>query len=138
MQEIQEERSLNFGKSIRPIDKDVVAVLNSGDKPKFTRAEIGKAHKAFVTVQHARVKMCGHKYVPSQEPRHRNCEACWFVFFQNHGEIVQQLDEIFTIHGEYQLRNIGIATTKCVNNFKKFMATLAQWKQAQAEAEANA
>jgi hypothetical protein len=80
------------------------------------------------TLKLQRVPMCGHKFTPGQEPRHRNCESCWFTFFQVHGELTQSLDEVFAKYGESGLRHLKPA--KYVKNFLRFMSTIATWKEA--------
>ena len=79
-------------------------------------------------LRYQRVPMCGHKFIPGHEPRHRNCEACWFTFFQVHGELTQSCDQVFAELGEPALRQLRPG--KFVKNFLKFMSTLAQWQEA--------
>jgi hypothetical protein len=95
-----------------------------------------------VTVKLQKVEPCGHKFVPGEEPRHRNCTPCWFAYFQVNGEITKAADEVFQEQGESGLRQL--ATPKFVKNFLMFMGALAQWEAlnkaaqvAQAEAEAS-
>jgi hypothetical protein len=79
-----------------------------------------------VTVKNQVIQSCGHKFVPGQEPRHRNCTPCWFTYFQVNGEITKAADEVFQESGEAGLRQL--ATPKFVKNFLMFMGALAQWK----------
>ena len=65
----------------------------------ITRGEFKNDRKLHVTVRHRELPRCGHKLVLGTEPRHRNCEVCWFTFFQLHGELVQSLDEAYAKHG---------------------------------------
>ena len=87
-------------------------------------------------IRFQRLPICKHKFVHGSEPRHRNCESCWFAFFQIHGEITQLADEIHSKHGLPGLRQLK--GPKFAKNFTKFMATLAVWKKATEEAKQNA
>jgi hypothetical protein len=80
------------------------------------------------TLQYQRIPMCGHKFRPSMEPRHRNCESCWFTFFNVHGELTKAVDEVFTQFGESGL--MQLRGPKFTRNFTKFMSTIASWKKA--------
>lgn len=79
------------------------------------------------TLRYQRIPMSGHKFVPQREPRHRNCEADWFVFFQVHGEFTQAIEELYQ-------KNPAILRTikgpKFVKNFLKFMSTVAAFQSA--------
>lgn len=80
------------------------------------------------TIKYQRVSMCGHKLILNREPKHRNCESCWFTFFSLHKELVESCDGVFKQFGENGLRKIR--GPKFASNYVKFMATLAQWKKA--------
>lgn len=93
---------------------------------KITLSDIKKFNKIYVTVQHPRVKECGHRFDEFHEPRH-NCEFCWFAFFNTHGDLVKTVDEIF--HKENGIHVLtALKGKKFVRNFTKFMSTVAQWK----------
>ena len=84
-------------------------------------------------IRYQRLPVCHHKFVPGAEPRHRNCESCWFAFFQIHGEIVQAADEV---HSKYGISGLAqLRGQKFAQNFTKFMATVAVWKKAMEEAK---
>lgn len=85
------------------------------------------------TLMYRRIPMCGHALIPGKEPRHRNCEACWFTFFKIHGELSQSCDEVFSKFGENGLKQLRPG--KFTRNFLKFMATLAVWKKAMDQVE---
>lgn len=97
------------------------------DEKKVTLSEIKKLRKQFWTVQREVVAMCGHKIVHETPPKN-NCEVCWFAWFQNHGELVQELDKCFTEeeYGDQILTSIW--GSKFVKNFLAFMSTVANWK----------
>lgn len=85
-----------------------------------------------------RVPVCGHKFAPGQEPRHRNCEPCWFLLFASHKELVEGCDEVFKQFGQEGLAQIR--GPKFAKNYVKFMSTLASWKEVaeQSNQEVNA
>ena len=92
--------------------------------PKITRAQIGKIRKQHITVQHSRVVGCGHRLDLKRQPRHNNCENCWWAWFQNNGEMVKTADEAFQSgHPEIIVMLQG---NKFYKNFLKFMATVAR------------
>jgi hypothetical protein len=93
---------------------------------KLTPLEIRKLRKQYVTVKLPRVSPCNHRLDLSRQPRNRNCQMCWFAWFQNHGEIVQQLDEMFQEHGANLI--ISLQGQKFYHRWRQFMATIAQWK----------
>jgi len=91
-----------------------------------TAGELKKAHKLYVTIQHPKVIACGHRLDLSRPPRHRGCENCWFAWFNNHGEIVQQLDEMHVAGGDDII--VRLQGKKFLHRWKQFMATVAQMK----------
>jgi hypothetical protein len=108
----------------------IVKGENGEDKEEveITRGEFKEDRRLHFTVRRGRLPRCGHKFDPTSEPRHRNCEVCWFTFFNTNGSVVQTCDEIvskFGLKGLIQIRGKEFA-----KNYIKFMATLAQWKQA--------
>ena len=100
----------------------------TGAYEEITRAEYKKVMRETFTVKHQRIPQCGHKFVPGHEPRHRNCEQCWFVFFQVHGELTQSVEEVFQKHGKPAI--VALRGVKFLDMFLKFMSTVAQYKQA--------
>lgn len=95
----------------------------------ITRTEYGKLRYEQLTVRHQRVPMCGHKFVPEHEPRHRNCESCWFTFFNVYGQLTQAVEEVFQKHGKNVV--VGLRGPKFFENWLKFMSTVANLKLAQ-------
>lgn len=95
----------------------------------ITKAEYKRGMLKEFTVKHHPLP-CGHKLVAGQPPRHRNCQACWFTFFQVHGELTQAVDEAYNANGTEvgkalitQLRGV-----KFFKNFLRFMSTVAAMK----------
>lgn len=107
---------------------NVMVVDSIGDpKKELTEGEIKKLRKQYITVQHPKVVGCKHRLDLSRQPRHRNCQTCWFAWFNNHGEIVQQLDEMHTASGDAVI--VQLQGKKFYHRWRQFMATVAQWKQ---------
>lgn len=92
--------------------------LNEGEKRKL--------RKLYVTVQHPKVSGCGHRLDMQRTPVHINCESCLFAWFNNHGEIVQQLDEMHIAGGDKMI--IQLWGKKFYHRWRQFMATVAQLK----------
>ncbi len=95
------------------------------EKP-LSRSQIGKLRKQYVTIQHPRVRACNHSLDMNQQPRHRNCQYCWFAWFNGHGEVVQQLDEMHT-SGQDELI-IQLQGKKFLHRWRQFMSTVANLK----------
>ena len=106
---------------------DTSAVSEVPEKKELTLSEFKKLRGQFFTVRHQIVELCGHKFHPTNPPRHANCEACWFAFFQVHGELTQSLDEAYQEHG------IGLVEKlqgkRVAKMFLRFMSTLAAMQQ---------
>lgn len=97
--------------------------------PKLTKTMIGKARKAYITVQHPRSIGCHHRLDLKRQPIHRNCEHCWWAWFNNNADVVRTADEIVQSgHPELIVKLQGV---KFFKNFCKFMATVAQLKKIQ-------
>ncbi len=92
----------------------------------LSEGELKKLRKQYVTIQHPRVSACGHKLDMGRKPR-LNCQHCWFAFFQNHGEMVQQLDEMYTQEGKELI--IQLQGIQFYDMWRKFLSTVANWKQ---------
>jgi hypothetical protein len=99
-------------------------IINHG---KLSPSEIAKLCKQYVTKQHPRVTICGHRLDMTRQPRHRNCESCYFAWFNAHGEICQQLDEMFQ-NGAIETI-VELQGYKFLHRWLQFMATIAQYKQ---------
>jgi hypothetical protein len=75
---------------------------------------------------------CGHKLRGDGfEPNHRNCERCWFVYFQTNGEFTKSVLEGHQAGGDALI--VKLKGNTFLHNFKKFMSTVA-FIQAQQEA----
>ncbi len=97
-------------------------------QPELSIGERKELNKKFVTCQLPRVVACGHRLDLSRQPRHRNCETCWYAWFNSHGEVVQQLDEMLQTeqHGETLI--VQLQGKKFMHRWRQFMSTVASWK----------
>jgi hypothetical protein len=77
------------------------------------------------------VKACGHRLDLHVQPSHRNCEDCWFAFFNTHGELCRQLDEMHMSEGG-DSAIIQLQGVKFLHRWRQFMSTIARWKFEQA------
>ncbi len=101
--------------------------LNAAPQKQLTEAEFRKLRGAYFTVCHFIVQPCGHKLDQINEPTFRNCEACWFCFFNSHGQLVQVTDKAFQEQGPAFLDKMrGMKYRKM---FVRFMATIARLKK---------
>jgi hypothetical protein len=112
--------------------EEASAVVNSPvplerERKQPTEGEMKKLRKQYVTMQNPKVVACGHSLDLSKQPRHRGCESCWFAFFNEHGEMVRQLDEMHTSGNDAII--VALQGSKFLHRWKQFMATIAQWKQ---------
>lgn len=113
---------------------EIPAVLDP--KQELTEYDMRKLRKQYVTIQHPRVVACLHKLDLHLQPRHRNCEHCWWAWFNNHGEIVQQLDEMHTSGQDAVI--IQLQGSKFYKRWLQFMSTVANFKlQAEQSQESN-
>lgn len=79
--------------------------------------------------------VCGHKLKGDGfEPNHRNCERCWFNFFQTHGPLTQAVEEGFQQGGKELI--IRLKGKTFFDNWLKFMSTVAFVKSQQEAAKA--
>lgn len=102
------------------------------EKPEITYAQYKKLMGQFFTVRHDIVEACGHKFVAGSTPKHANCEACWWAFFQLNGEATKQLDEFYRTEGKDWL--IARHGKKFVTMFVRFMSTIVRLKKELEEA----
>ena len=90
-------------------------------------SEYKRMMRQFFTVEHKRVKACGHKFT-GQEPR-TNCQYCWFAYFNEHGEFTKSLDELWRSPNGKQMMP-ALRGAKFTKMFLRFMSTVASWKAA--------
>jgi len=73
--------------------------LNAEPQKPLTEAQFRKLRGMYFTVRHHRVQPCGHLLDQINEPTFRNCEACWFCFFNSHGQLVEVTDKALQEQG---------------------------------------
>lgn len=96
--------------------------------PQITERLIRQLRLKYFTVRHPRVPECGHKLDQINEPRHRNCEICWYVWFEIHPQLVETADQFYRTQGKRALE--GLRGTQFVKMFERYMATkFAQLKE---------
>ena len=71
-----------------------------------------------------RAKACGHRLHPMFQPRMRNCEACWYAWFDFHKDIVSQLDELHR-SGQDDLI-VKLQGKKFLHRWRQYMSTIAR------------
>lgn len=141
--ELAEVYSDNLSKTIDELEyQKTNAPLKDGKLPPYyrtapdgtiipiTKSEYKKGMLKEFTVKHKPLP-CGHKLVADQNgPRHRNCDACWFTYFQVFGEMTQAVDEAYNSKGTDVGREIikQLRGVKFLRNFLRFMSTVAAMK----------
>ena len=111
---------------VKSIENNIPVLYKAPENP--SKVDWARINKLYVTVQHNKVKICGHKFHPYNDPR-TSCQHCWVTYFQNHGEVTKMCDEIFRNDGPEVL--IRLRGERFVKMFKRFMATLAKFKEEQ-------
>jgi hypothetical protein len=93
----------------------------------LTEAAIRKLRGQYFTVRHIPLVDCGHKMDVINEPRHRNCENCWWQWFNFHPQLVSTVDEAWRENGkEFVIRLRGKHFAKM---FGRFMQTVVALKE---------
>jgi hypothetical protein len=81
----------------------------------------------FFTVKHVLLTDCGHRLDVINEPRHRNCDNCWFAWLNMHPTLIDTVHEAWQQHGkELVIKLRGKHFTKM---FGRFMATVVEAAQ---------
>lgn len=84
-------------------------------------AALRKLRGKHFTVRHIPLP-CGHKMDLINEPRHRNCEQCYWYWFNHHGPLVQAVIDAHQTEGkEFVIRMRG---KHFFRQFTRFMATV--------------
>jgi hypothetical protein len=101
------------------IKVDNVTVTESSAPP-MTRAEYGKLRRKYFTKEFGKVKACGDKFHPTDEP-HTNCESCWQAYFMLQDGIRNGVESVVRSFGIQQLKKVrGDNFTKM---YVRFVAT---------------
>jgi hypothetical protein len=100
--------------------EDLAAPTKVEEKPPHapSRQEVGRARRAFITVQHPDVVECGHKLDQRRVP-HGNCFSCWYAYFKTAVDVAKLHDELTAVGIEGLKNEYGI---KYVKQFQRFLA----------------
>lgn len=98
-----------------------------GKPPKLTEALMRQLRGKYFTVKLPRLENCGHKYSPTNEPRMRNCENCWFQFFNTHPQLVETADQFWRTQGKQAM--VGMRGEHFTKMFVRYMATVIHMMQ---------
>lgn len=101
--------------------------LNAQPQKPLTEQQFRKLRGLYFTVRHHRVSPCGHLLDQINEPTFRNCEACWFCFFNSHGPLVEVTDKALQEQGFRFLDKMR--GKKYRTMFLSFMSTIARMKR---------
>lgn len=93
----------------------------NGNPPTVTAELVKRLRGKYFTVRHVPMP-CGHKLDVVNEPSHRNCETCWFYFFNTHPQLVEVADQMYRTLGANAV--MGLRGGKFVKMFKRYMATM--------------
>ncbi len=107
--------------------EELAARLNAEPQKQLTEQQFRKLRGLYFTVRHHRVQPCGHLLDQINEPTFRNCEACWFCFFNSHGQLVEVTDKAFQEQGRDFL--VKMRGEKYAKMFTRFMSTVARMKK---------
>jgi hypothetical protein len=95
--------------------------------PDLSSAGLRKLRGQYFTVRHIPLEACEHLMDVINEPRHRNCENCWWNFFLYHPQLVTSVDEAWREHGkEFVIRLRG---KKFADMFGRFQKTVQHLKE---------
>jgi hypothetical protein len=92
-----------------------------GNPPEITEKLLRKLRSRYFTVRHPLLTECGHSLDMINFPK-RNCENCFFQFFNTHPQLVEVTDQFFRTHGKGPL--VGMRGIKYFKAFTRYMATV--------------
>jgi hypothetical protein len=109
-------------------DKQPERVEEATSEPKeaYTRREMGRLRRKFITKENGIVKVCGHKFHPVNDPR-TGCDSCWEAFFRVHEGVVAGIESILSTFGEKEL--VRARGTRFVKRYKWFVALCQEQQQ---------
>jgi hypothetical protein len=97
------------------------------DKPQITEAQYRKLRGQYFTVRHIPLTDCGHKMDVINQPRHANCENCWWQWFNFHPKLVETVDEAWREHGKAFV--VRLRGRKFADMFARFIVTVVAFKK---------
>lgn len=104
-----------------------------GKPPKITPKLLKQMRGHYFTVKHPLLENCGHKLDMINFPK-RNCENCFYQFFNTHPQLVEVTDQFFRTHGKGPL--IGMRGVKYFKAFVRYMATVIHFMKEEEERKA--
>ena len=110
-----------------PRTEELESRLNAEPQKPLTERQFRQLRGQYFTVRHHRVQPCGHLLDQINEPTFRNCEGCWFVFFNSHGPLVEVTDKALQEQGFRFLDKMRGRTYRKM--FTRFMSTIARMKK---------
>ena len=131
------DASIAEAESVKAVEPNPAQAPNGepSPKPDLSPRGIRKLRGQYFTVRHIPLADCGHKMDVINEPRHRNCENCWFQWLNFHPQLVSTVDEAWREHGkEFVVRMRG---NKFVEMYGRFMATVAHLRKEEEAQNAN-
>jgi hypothetical protein len=97
-----------------------------GTYPAITPKLLKQLRGRYFTVKHVLLTNCWHKLDMINFPK-RNCENCYFTWFNTHPQLVETADQFFRIHGKGPL--IGMRGRKFFIAFVRYMATIIHFQK---------
>ena len=97
----------------------------------ISEAQLRALRGQYFTVRHIPLTDCGHKMDVINEPRHRNCQNCFWQWMNFHPKLVETVDEAWREHGKafvIRLRGKWFATM-----YARYMATVIEFKKQEEE-----
>jgi hypothetical protein len=104
-------------------DSEAAAPQGTQPPKQYSKQQIGKMRRQFITKEYGVVKACGHKFHPTNEPR-TNCDGCWEAFFRVHEGVVSGAQAIVATFGEAQL--VKARGKEFVKRFKYYAILIEQ------------
>lgn len=95
--------------------------------PEITEAQYRKLRGQYFTVRHIPLTDCGHKMDVINQPRHANCENCWWQWFNFHPKLVETVDEAWREHGKAFV--VKLRGKKFADMFARFIVTVVAFKK---------
>lgn len=107
--------------------ESLLQLLNSGQGSMLNESQYRILRGKYFTVKHVLIEICGHKIDMINEPRHRNCEYCWWAWLSAHGELVETVDRALREQGETFL--IKMRGKHFLTMFRRYMSTVARFQK---------
>lgn len=86
--------------------------------PKLTDKQMRAMRRQYITINHGRVRACGHKINLSKQPNN-NCDSCWKAYFKTVDNLLVTLHEYLVTQGLPALK--ARYGDKLVKKFARFL-----------------